>query len=1141
MGAADRIATKGRSFMFSLLARRVHCALVAPLLLPFLLLFGADTDKVPNAVDASYSVHGILNGKFPFNDPVFIVSWGEVSHGTLTVAAHFNGFSQESFTYEPGTGYTGDDSFTYHACDSLGQCVDGTIDLSVVNNAPHAVPDSYSLHGILQHGGDFPVTINDSDPDHDPIHVVSVTQASNGVFTYHFLHDSFTYEPRAGFAGTDSVSYTICDSLGLCDSTTITLIVVNHPPVANRDDFTIQANETLFANSPGGVLKNDSDPDHDPFSVSGYAQSPHGHVISLLNDGSLIYKPNQGFVGQDSFNYTVCDYLGACANGMVVIEVQGETPTPTPTPVATPVPSPSPPPPPSPTPTPAPLEPLIFIPGIGGSYLDEEGGRNLWLGGLATDRTRLRLNDPPVDFQGKPITIKASDVLRESTRQKAGYQHLIDALKQKAGYVEYQVNNDPARRTGAGCDLSQKPNQPTLFIFAYDWRQSNVLNANALRDYVGCVRSFYPDRQINILTHSMGGLIARRYIIDNPSSHNVKRLVTIAAPWLGAPKALYILETGNFFNVYLIDQFTSDLFKSLVEFFPSVHQILPSRSYYNLAGSPFGELAGKRTWDVNLSGQVETNYSADDVAKLLDTIQFKGSMPARAGNEFHDRSGQDNWHEDSSGVQYFHIYGVQYWNQTVGKVVALKHLQFDWQGNTVERNRYDFIPVAGDGTVPVVSAKRTPDLNAPNVTLKNFGPTYLGANDASHEHNGLNQNDDVIDYILSCLMNESSAKSGPLDRESSNRSRQSHHSRRPTATQDDNAVGNIYDLKLEGVTPPVIRDAFGNDSSPVGDTPFAKEIPNVTTYVSGEDCFQLLLPADLRLGESYTVSFASTGKPMSIDYDKSQGDSDTATQLVRYLDLNLAAGTKVQLTFDARGPLALVCDQDGDGVFETVIPATASAMGAAARDREEPTIAFQETSKDGRRLILINASDSDSGVRVIRYSLDGMTFQTYDGPIFVDTCLDRAIYAVADDNVGNRSGKVSYNLVNQPPDISLARPSVNSLWPPNHKMVGISILGVQDPDCDRFSIAITRVIQDEPVNGSGDGNTCPDAQGLGIASTLLRAERNGGGNGRVYTVYFTATDVRGGNSSGSVKVRVPQNVHDPAVEDRVTFVSTTCP
>ena len=47
---------------------------------------------------------------------------------------------------------------------------------------------------------------------------------------------------------------------------------------------------------------------------------------------------------------------------------------------------------------------------------------------------------------------------------------------------------------------------------------------------------------------------------------------------------------------------------------------------------------------------------------------------------------------------------------------------------------------------------------------------------------------------------------------------------------------------------------------------------------------------------------------------------------------------------------------------------------------------------------------------------------------------------------------------------------------------------------------------------------------------LLRAERAGTGNGRVYAVQFTASDGQGGNCSGSVKVGVPHSKKDTAVE-----------
>lgn len=129
---------------------------------------------------------------------------------------------------------------------------------------------------------------------------------------------------------------------------------------------------------------------------------------------------------------------------------------------------------------------------------------------------------------------------------------------------------------------------------------------------------------------------------------------------------------------------------------------------------------------------------------------------------------------------------------------------------------------------------------------------------------------------------------------------------------------------------------------------------------------------------------------------------------------------------------------------------------------------------------------------------------------------------------------------NNPPDSSQALPSVSILWPANHKIVTVSILGVTDPDNDPVSIAIDRIIQDEPTNGLGDGDTCPDALGTGTGAALLRAERRGTGNGRVYTVFFTATDGKGGSSQGSVVVSVPHDQGNNAVDDGPSVDSTVC-
>src|SRR5262249_4336046 len=99
------------------------------------------------------------------------------------------------------------------------------------------------------------------------------------------------------------------------------------------------------------------------------------------------------------------------------------------------------------------------------------------------------------------------------------------------------------------------------------------------------------------------------------------------------------------------------------------------------------------------------------------------------------------------------------------------------------------------------------------------------------------------------------------------------------------------------------------------------------------------------------------------------------------------------------------------------------------------------------------------------------------------------------------SASKTVNLVGSPavpPDCSQAHPSVTTLWPPNHKMVSVSVLGVRDAAGDPITAHITQILQDEPTNGTSSGDTCPDATGIGSATALVRAERSGTGNGRVY-------------------------------------------
>jgi hypothetical protein len=128
---------------------------------------------------------------------------------------------------------------------------------------------------------------------------------------------------------------------------------------------------------------------------------------------------------------------------------------------------------------------------------------------------------------------------------------------------------------------------------------------------------------------------------------------------------------------------------------------------------------------------------------------------------------------------------------------------------------------------------------------------------------------------------------------------------------------------------------------------------------------------------------------------------------------------------------------------------------------------------------------------------------------------------------------------NKPPDTSEAYPSIPVLWPPNHKMTNITILGVKDPDGDPVTIRIDSITSDEPTINTEKGNPhAPDAIGLGTSIASLRAERNGGGNGRVYVVNFTASDGRGGIAIGTVAVCVPHNINKICIDDGQKYDAT---
>jgi hypothetical protein len=107
-----------------------------------------------------------------------------------------------------------------------------------------------------------------------------------------------------------------------------------------------------------------------------------------------------------------------------------------------------------------------------------------------------------------------------------------------------------------------------------------------------------------------------------------------------------------------------------------------------------------------------------------------------------------------------------------------------------------------------------------------------------------------------------------------------------------------------------------------------------------------------------------------------------------------------------------------------------------------------------------------------------------------------------------------------PPTLSVSA-SPNVLWPPNHKYVTVNTSFVSTSDT--VSVTLVSVTSNEPDNGLGDGDTANDIVIVNNDTIMLRAERSGDGNGRIYTITYQATNTCGATVTATATVTVPHN------------------
>jgi hypothetical protein len=195
------------------------------------------------------------------------------------------------------------------------------------HNKPPYAQDDFVTMPAAQKAIKIDVLENDDDPDGDidPTTVVIVTLPLYGKVMVDPLTGIVTYGRNPDFNESDSFQYEVNDTENATSNVATVWINIeelpaNNPPVAVDDTASTEEHTPVSIR----VLDNDhDDEDGKPKFHSVIVLPRNGTVAALTTDGVLVYVPDEGFVGIDSFQYMVEDSGGLNDTAFVNITVNG--------------------------------------------------------------------------------------------------------------------------------------------------------------------------------------------------------------------------------------------------------------------------------------------------------------------------------------------------------------------------------------------------------------------------------------------------------------------------------------------------------------------------------------------------------------------------------------------------------------------------------------------------------------------------------------------------------------------------------------------------------------------------------------------------------------------------------------------------
>ena len=181
----------------------------------------AVNDTATTVSGAPVAIAVLANDSDPDGDPLTLQSVTAPALGSAVISGN-------TVVYTPAAGTIGTDTFNYTINDGRGGTATASVTVTITpppNGPPVAVDDAATTAFATPVTID--VTANDSDPDQDPLTVVSVTQPAGG--TAQIANNQVTYTPSRAFTGLDTFAYTISDGHGHSATANVSVDVLPIP------------------------------------------------------------------------------------------------------------------------------------------------------------------------------------------------------------------------------------------------------------------------------------------------------------------------------------------------------------------------------------------------------------------------------------------------------------------------------------------------------------------------------------------------------------------------------------------------------------------------------------------------------------------------------------------------------------------------------------------------------------------------------------------------------------------------------------------------------------------------------------------------------------------------------------------------